>query len=80
MKVRLIRKIHGTEDMVLNIVVDQDEGIAGGSCPVPLCIDCNTSRQMRRTRQARAEAAGAYAAMLAGWSESARAPWQGGTR
>jgi hypothetical protein len=32
--VRLIRKVHGTEDMALNIV-DQDEGIAGGSCPVP---------------------------------------------
>ena len=63
--VRLIRKIHGTEEMALNIV-DQDEGIAGGSCPVPLCIDCNTLRQMRRTTQARAEAAGAYAAMLAG--------------
>ena len=79
MEVRLIRKIHGTEEMALNIV-DQDEGIAGGSCPVPLCIDCNTSRQMRRTTQARAEAAGACAAMLAGWSESARAPWQGGMR
>lgn len=49
MRVRLIRKIHGTEGMALNIVVDQDEGIAGGSCPVPLCIDCNTSRQMRRS-------------------------------
>jgi hypothetical protein len=79
LKVRLIRKIHKTEDMAHNIV-DQHEDISGGSCPVPLRIDYHTSRHMRRSTYSRAKAAAAYAAMLASRSEATRAPWQGGRR